>query len=107
MPPEVLFKKAIIHAVVHLASFSDPWGLTKREIAEGAGISEGHLHRVWPVLERYELVKPVKKVGPATLYFINRESPIVRAYLGLLDEIGRADAELASKEGKPAETVLA
>lgn len=102
MPPKVLLSGTVSKIISYMASSTDSWGLTKRKIAKGAGISEVHLHRVWPVLERYSLVEPTRKVGPATLYVVNKESPIIWFYLHLLDEIEKADAELTTGKVKHA-----
>lgn len=100
MHPKVLLSGTVSKIVSYMASSTDPWGLTKRKIAQGAGISEVHLHRIWPILDRYRLVEPTRKVGPATLYVVNKESPIVWFYLRLLEEIKKADAELVTAEVK-------
>ena len=56
---------------------------TKTEIAENATISRASLYKVWPVLERFELVEPSRKIGNTTLYKLNKENPVVQELIEL------------------------
>jgi DNA-binding transcriptional ArsR family regulator len=56
---------------------------TKTEIAKNAGISRASLYNVWPVLEKYELIKKSRRIGNAILYKLNKESPVVQKLIEL------------------------
>ena len=50
----------------------------KNEIIERTGLSRNSFFRVWGKLERYQIVKPIKHVGKATLYQLNNENEFVK-----------------------------
>lgn len=51
---------------------------TKKEIAEGAGVSWASLFNHWEELEKNGVVKVARKVGRVRLYQLDDSSPIVR-----------------------------
>src|SRR4030042_3647709 len=59
----------------------------KTEIRKNAGVSWKTLYRLWPLLEKYELVIKTRQIGRATLYKLNTESPIAKALNKLALEI--------------------
>ncbi len=50
----------------------------KNEIIERTGLSRNSFFRVWNKLEKYKIVKPVKQVGRATLYQLNKDNEFVK-----------------------------
>jgi len=50
----------------------------KNEIIEKTGLSRNSFFRVWGKLERYQIVKPMKHIGKATLYQLNKENEFVK-----------------------------
>lgn len=57
--------------------------LTKKDIAENAGISRASLFNYWPELEKRGIVKVTRKFGKTKLYTLNSESKIVQKILDL------------------------
>ncbi len=74
---------------------------TKKDIAENAGISRASLYKIWPTLERYELVKESRKIGNTTLYKLNKENPVVQKLIELDLKISKEYADML-EEPKPA-----
>jgi hypothetical protein len=71
---------------------------TKKDIAENAGISRASLYKIWPTLEKYELVKESRKIGKTTLYKLKRENPVVKKLIELDLKISK---EYAGISGVP------
>ena len=69
---------------------------TKTDIAENAGISRATLYKIWPNLEKYELVKESRKIGNTTLYKLNKENPVVQKLIELDLKISKEYAETIS-----------
>lgn len=74
---------------------------TKTDIAENAGISRASLYKIWPTLQKYELVKKSRKIGNTTLYKLNKENPVVQKLIELDLKISKEYADLLSEEPKP------
>ena len=60
-----------------------PTEVLKNDIIKRTGISRASFYRVWGKLERFEIVKPVRKVGKFVLYDLNRENKFVNWLLKL------------------------
>lgn len=56
------------------------WDYTKNDVAEGIEKSRQRVSKVWPILEKYEVIVPSRKIGGTTLYKTNLESPIVKNF---------------------------
>lgn len=66
---------------------------SKKDIAEGAGVSRSTLHKYFPRLEEMGVVKKTRKYQNTTLYKLNEDSEIV-------NEIGRIQRTLEKIEEK-------
>lgn len=51
---------------------------TKKEVIEALGMSKQTFYKHFPDIEKYGVVKVSRKIGKATLYKINLESPLVK-----------------------------
>lgn len=72
---------------------------TKKDIAEGAGISKASLFNYWPELEKNNIVRITRKFGKTKLYTLNTESPITKKILELESTlIQQAMLKAAKKE---------
>ena len=69
---------------------------TKSDIAENAGITRASLYKIWPVLEKYELLKESRKIGNTTLYKLNKTNPVVQKLIELDLKISREFANSLS-----------
>ena len=65
------------------------WEYTKKDIAEKAGISRIQFYRLWPTLQKYEIVRESRKLGATSLYITNLGSPIIGKLESLSLEIAR------------------
>jgi len=52
----------------------------KLEISEAADISYPTLLRLWPTIEELKLVIPTRRLGPARLFKVNRDSSLIRKF---------------------------
>jgi len=50
---------------------------SKSEIARKSDVTFKTVSDIWPILERYDIIKPTRTIGMAKLYSINNESKIV------------------------------
>jgi len=71
---------------------------TKTDIADNSGISRASLYNVWPMLEKFEIVKASRKIGNTTLYKLNKENPVVQKLIELDLKISREYAESLEHE---------
>ena len=56
---------------------------TKTDFADNADVSRTTLYKIWPVLEKYEIIKESRKIGNTVLYKLNKESPLVQELIQL------------------------
>jgi hypothetical protein len=53
---------------------------TKLEISEAADISYPTLLRLWSTIEELKLVIPTRRIGPAQLFKVNKDSSLIRKF---------------------------
>ncbi len=56
---------------------------TKKDIAEGAGISRASLFNYWDVLERHGIVRVTRKFGKTKLFTLNAKGTITQRIIAL------------------------
>lgn len=61
------------------------------------------MHRIWPLLEKYNLVTKTRQIGRATLYKLNTDNPIAQALHRLALQIAIHDAEKITREERGGE----
>lgn len=61
------------------------------DIAEGAGINRVTLFRLWPKLEKLNIVVHTRDIGNAKLYKLNMDNPRVKNLAELFDKIINED----------------
>lgn len=66
---------------------------SKADIARNSGVGWKTLFRVFPLLERYKLVKMTRKVGRAQLYRLNMDMPIAKTLSQLALQIADFENE--------------
>ncbi|MBI2079235.1 hypothetical protein HYT84_00600 [Candidatus Micrarchaeota archaeon] len=72
---------------------------SKTDLAENTGISRASLYKIWPIVEKYNLMKKSRTIGNTTLYILNRENPLVKQLITLDLKISKEFAEtLVQKE---------
>ena len=75
---------------------------SKTELAAGAGIGYPSLFRLWPLIEKFDLLIPTRSFGRIQLYKVNSNSPVLHKYLAFALELGFTAA--GSREGAPSVT---
>jgi len=79
---------------------------TKKEIVEALGMSKLTLYKYFEDLVDLGLVTPSRKIGRATLYKINLESPMVKALVENEMEFSRQIAEREIEKDSQAATAV-
>lgn len=69
---------------------------SKKQIAEGAGVSRPILFKHWKKLEKYSVVKPTRKFGKTILYKLNDNNSFVK-------ELRRIEFSLIKESSKKIE----
>ena len=109
-PPTLqkLFEDSSIAKLLDFLTLYRDFDYPKTEISRNSGVSWKTLYRLWPLLEKYELVIKTRQIGRATLYKLNTESPIAKTLNKLALEIANlhVNEELArqAKEQKTHKT---
>jgi DNA-binding transcriptional ArsR family regulator len=88
-PPTLqkLFEDSSIAKLLDFVTLYRDFDYPKTEISRNSGVSWKTLYRLWPILEKYNLVIKTRQIGRATLYKLNTESPIAHALSKLTLEI--------------------
>ena len=79
---------------------------TKKEIIEALGMSKLTLYKYFEDLVDLGLVTPSRRIGRATLYKINLESPMVKALVENEMELSRQIAEREIEKDSQAATAV-
>jgi hypothetical protein len=109
-PPTLqkLFADSSIAKLLDFLTLYRDFDYSKTEISKNSGVSWKTLYRLWPLLERYNLVIKTRQIGRATLYKLNTESPIAQALNKLTLEIATVgvteELERQTKEQKTHKT---
>src|SRR3990170_2502817 len=80
-PPTLqkLFEDSSIAKLLDFLTLYKDFDYPKTEISKNSGVSWKTLYRLWPLLEKYNLVAKTRQIGRATLYKLNTENPIAQA----------------------------
>jgi len=87
MEEQTLFVKVlgaypIIKVLDFLIMFQE-FDYSLSDICKNSGVGWSSLHRFWPKLEEYELVKKTRQVGNANMYKLNTENEITKQLIQL------------------------
>jgi len=93
-----LFGDSAIAKVLDFLTLYREFDYPKTEISQNSEVAWKTLYRVWPILEKYELVKPTRRIGRAELFKLNTENPIAKALSALAHEVAKFDADKIVKE---------
>ena len=80
-PPTLqkLFEDSSIAKLLDFLTLYKDFDYPKTEISRNSGVSWKTLYRLWPLLEKYNLVVKTRQIGRATLFKLNTENPIAQA----------------------------
>jgi hypothetical protein len=99
-PPTLqkLFSDSSVAKLLDFLTLYRDFDYPKTEISKNSGVSWKTLFRVWPLLEKYEIVVKTRQIGRATLYKLNTDSPIAKAFHTLALEVAVFDAKKIADE---------
>jgi hypothetical protein len=108
-PPTLqkLFKDSSIAKLLDFLTLYKDFDYPKTEISKNSGVSWKTLYRLWPLLEKYNLVVKTRQIGRATLFKLNTENPIAQALnklaletaaFGVNEELTRQTKEQKTQE---------
>lgn len=99
-PPTLqkLFEDSSMAKLLDFLTLYQDFDYSKTETSKNSGVSWKTLYRLWPILEKYNMVTKTRQIGRATLYKLNTNSPIAQALHRLALEIAAFDAEQITKE---------
>jgi len=99
-PPSIrrLFGDSAIARLIDFLTLYKDFDYSKAEISRNSGVAWKTLYRIWPTLEKYELVKKTRQIGRATMYKLNTENPIAKALDALSLEVAVYDAHRIAEE---------
>lgn len=100
-PPTLqkIFGNSAVAKVLDFLTLYKEFDYPKVEISRNSGVAWKTLYRIWPILEKYELVTLTRRIGRAKLYKLNLVNPIVKALNELTFQIAKYNADkLVKKE---------
>ena len=108
-PPTLqkLFADSSIAKLLDFLTLYKDFDYPKTEISRNSGVSWKTLYRLWPLLEKYNLVVKTRQIGRATLFKLNTENPIAQALnklaletaaFGVNEELTRQTKEQKTQE---------
>jgi len=108
-PPTLqkLFADSSIAKLLDFLTLYKDFDYPKTEISRNSGVSWKTLYRLWPLLEKYNLVVKTRQIGRATLFKLNTENPIAQALnklaletaaFGVNEELTRQTKEQKAQE---------
>jgi len=108
-PPTLqkLFEDSSIAKLLDFLTLYKDFDYPKTEISRNSGVSWKTLYRLWPLLEKYNLVVKTRQIGRATLFKLNTENPIAQALnklaletaaFGVNEELTRQTKEQKAQE---------
>jgi len=94
-PPALqkLFGDSAIAKILDYLTLFKGFDYPKTEISRNSGVAWKTLYRIWPTVEKYELVVRTRRIGRAELYKLNEENPIAKALNELAFQISKYDAK--------------
>jgi hypothetical protein len=99
-PPALrrLFQDSAAARLLDFLSLYKDFDYSKVEISRNSGVAWKTLYRVWPLLERYGLVVETRRIGRATMFKLNTDSPITKAMWEFAFQISKHDVSKAIEE---------
>lgn len=99
-PPTLcrVFGDSAVAKILDFLTLYREFDYPKTEISRNSEVAWKTLYRVWPILKKYELVKPTRRIGRAEMFKLNTDNPIARAIGALAYEIAKFDVDKIVKE---------
>ena len=88
-----LFQTNAVVKILDFLTLYKDFEYTRTDIAKETGISRRTLYQVFPILEKFELVKVTKSSGMVRFYKLNMENSISKHLVALADQVSLFQAE--------------
>lgn len=88
-----LFQTNAVVKILDFLTLYKNFEYTRTDIARETGISRRTLYQVFPILEKFELVKVTKSSGMIRFYKLNMDNPISKHLVALADQVSLFQAE--------------
>jgi len=96
-----LFQDSAVAKLLDFLTLYKDFDYSKVEISRNSGVAWKTLYRIWPLLEKYDLIVETRRIGRATMFKLNTENPIAKALWELALHITKYDADkIVEKELK-------
>ena len=82
-----LFRRHAVVKILDFLTLYNTFEYTRTDIANETGISRRTLYEVWPILEKFDLVKITKTSGRIKFFKLNTQNPISKELIILTDKI--------------------
>ena len=107
-PPTLrkLFNDSAIAKLLDFITLYKEFDYSKVEMSRNSGVAWKTLYRIWPILEKYNLVTETRRIGRAKMFKLNTENPIAKALWELAFQIAKHDANKIVKEEQKKEVPL-
>lgn len=102
-PPTLrkLFQDSAVAKLLDFLTLYKDFDYSKSEISRNSGVAWKTLYRVWPLLEKYELVTETRRIGRAVMFKWNTKNPVAKALWEVAFQIAKYDADkIAMRELK-------
>ena len=73
-----LFGKSVLVTTLDFLLENRFWDYSKIDIATNTGQSRQSIYKIWPTLEKFEIITPSKKIRGKMRYKTNQDSTIVK-----------------------------
>src|SRR3972149_10775122 len=99
-PPALrkLFQDSAAAKLLDFLTLYRDFDYSKVEISRNSGVAWKTLYRVWPLLEKYDLIVQTRRIGRATMFKLNTDSPIVKALWEVAFQISKYDVNRTIRE---------
>jgi hypothetical protein len=99
-PPALrkLFQDSATAKLLDFLTLYKDFDYSKVEISRNSGVAWKTLYRVWPLLEKCALIIETRRIGRATMFKLNTDSPIAKAMWEFAFQISKHDASKTTKE---------
>ena len=106
-PPTLrkLFDDSAVAKLLDFLTLYKEFDYSKIEISRNSGVAWKTLYRVWPLLEKYNLITKTRRIGRATMFKLNTENPIAKALWELAFQIAKHETNKIVKEELKKETI--
>jgi len=99
-PPALrkLFQDSAVAKVLDFLTLYKDFDYSKVEISRNSGVAWKTLYRVWPLIEKYDLVVETRRIGRAIMFKLNTENPVAKSMWEFAFQISKYDVDKAAKE---------